>query len=531
METFLPMPATSSRLKYCLGILVLTILLLPAGAFAEVRALWVMPWSLTSQAKIDTIIQNAVATGHTELLLEVRYRSDALYTTNRKSNRFTNPEPRSYVLANDGFDPLAYAIRQAHLQNLKVQAWVVVLNATTTDRERIKQNYIYQNHYNWISHDGSGKKMLNTDQFGYYIDPGVPEVHDYLIEVLSDIVDGYPELDGLHLDYIRYPNVSMGFHPVSVARFEEQKASNPELSWNEWRTHNVTSFVERLYHQVKQINPSIMLSAAVIANYREAVNLYGQAWEDWLRLGIIDRIYPMLYNIDNEVFERNLFRISQMPRHRDIIMGLRAWNANGNSLSKRNNGKRNTYTISDVKYKIDLVRNIGFGGLALFSYESLMLDSALYDLAALAYPPALSEQITRLQPTSAQELSLNPKPSVTIKASKPVETEEPITLSSPEPSIMKWEVLPMEGKFVINLDLPREGRWKWEIRNAENNILYQRYRYYLRGENTDYWSGILDNGDTVKPGAYTVHIFQDEQKSIIIPFVWHESGNTDVRPQ
>ncbi|MDZ4122279.1 MAG: family 10 glycosylhydrolase, partial [Candidatus Cloacimonadaceae bacterium] len=183
---------------------------------AEVRALWVMPWSLTSRAKIDSVIENAVLSGYNELLLEVRYRSDALYTPNNRSSRYYNPEPRSYILADNGFDPLAYAIKRGHEANLQVQAWVVVFNATPLDRELIQKNYIFKNHPDWITYDNTGQRMRNSDQFGYYIDPAIPEVREHLFEVFCDIVDGYPELDGLHLDYIRYPNVSLGFHPTSL---------------------------------------------------------------------------------------------------------------------------------------------------------------------------------------------------------------------------------------------------------------------------------------------------------------------------
>ncbi len=534
MEILLPMP----RSRLLNQVLFWLMLLIPLWINAEERSLWVMPWSLTSASKIDSIIRNAVESGHTELLLEVRYRSDALYTTNRRSSRFHNPEPRSYVLPNDGFDPLAYALAEAHKQNLKVQAWVVVLNATTTSKDRIAENYIYKNHNSWISHDNSGKKMLNADQYGYYIDPGIPEVQDYLIEVLSDLVDGYPELDGLHLDYIRYPNASMGFHPTSRARFEEYKQTMGELSWNEWRQLNVTTLVANLYTRIKEINPRIMLSAAVIANYNEAVNLYAQAWEEWLREGIIDRIYPMLYNIDNDVFERNLQRIALMPRHQDIIMGLRAWNANGNSLASSNRGKRNTYTISDVKHKIDLVRKIGFGGISLFSYESLMLDNALFDLAAIAYPPSLatvyppglSIEPVRLEKQNTPVISIKSADSTFVQPKVTTTIPKSVTHAIIDVSEVKCDVIPQDGKFVINLDLPSEGRWKWEVRTSENFVLYQRYRYYLKGDNIDYWSGVLDSGDQIQPGVYTVHLYQEGQKSKILPFIW-QSEESNVQPQ
>lgn len=495
MQMFAILNNNTVRLKH--GVLIL-LLLLPLTAFAEIRSLWVMPWSLTSKAKIDSIIDNAINSGQNELLLEVRYRSDALYTTNRRSQRFPNPEPRSYVLTNSDFDPLEYAIKQAHKANLKVQAWVVVFNATPLDKEKISQNYIYQNHNDWITHDNKSNKMRSVDQFGYYIDPGVPEAQEYLLNVLCDIVDGYPELDGLHLDYIRYPNISMGFHPTSVERFNAYNAENPELTWNEWRSSLISGFVERLYTMVKNINPNVMLTAAVIANYSEAVNLYAQEWEKWLANGYIDKIYPMLYNADSDLFKRNLSRIGKMPRQNDIIMGLRAFNGNGSSLALKNGKKRNTYTIYEVKDKIDIVRNYNFGGLALFSYESLLIDNALFDLARMAFPTRIESQITAVSiPESIVE----------------------------EPTNIMNEVQIVEGEISLKLFLPQEGRWKWEVRSSDGAVMFQRYRYYLKGENTEYWNGILDDGNMIKNGVYTIHIYNEEQQTYIQPLILENFGS------
>jgi hypothetical protein len=105
-----------------------------------------------------------------------------------------------------------------------------------------------------------------------------------------------------------------------------------------------------------------------------------------------------------------------------------------------------------------------------------------------------------------------------------------ITDFNSERSDVKCDVIPQDGSFVIKLDLPTEGRWKWEVRTSENSVLYQRYRYYLKGENLDYWNGVLDNGDLLQPGVYTVHLYQDSQKAVVLPFIW-QSEERNVRPQ
>lgn len=448
------------------------------------------------------MIERAVLNNQNEILLEVRYRSDALYTPNRLSTEFPNPEPRSYILNNDNFDPLAYALSKAHKAGLKVQAWVVVFNATPVDKERIKQNHIYNNHYDWISYNSNGEKMLNTDQFGYYIDPAIPEVQDYLLNVFADIVRGYPDLDGLHLDYIRYPSVSMGFHPISLQRFETAKKTNPDLSWNQWRIDNVSSFVSRVNTKIKTVNPGIILSAAVIANYQDAVNLYAQAWETWLQDGIIDRVYPMLYNVDNSLFDRHLNRMLKMPHQEKIIVGLRAWNANGSSLAVTNHGKKNTYSILDLKHKIEKVRNAGFNGLALFSYESIILEDAFEHLSRMVFPAEPKQYIAQQPESTIYDAGFSPSHE---------STDLQYSLS-PLPSLslavptIHIGIKGSKDTYTISLNLPEEGRWKWEIVDKGSGVIYQRYRYYLKGENEDYWNGVLDDGSTILPGNYSFKI-------------------------
>lgn len=463
----------------------------------QIRSVWVLPWNISSPSQIDEVIRQAVLSGQTELLVEVRYRSDALYTPNRIPNPFYNPEPRSPILGYDSFDPLEYIIQKARLADLQIHAWVVVFNATPLDSVRLATNYIYQNHREWITYNANGTRMNTGVQYGYFIDPGIPEVQDYLLDVFSDLVYSYPELDGLHLDYIRYPSPEYGYHPISLKRYEDYRQVNPRTTWNEWRILQIDSFVERLHNRIKDINEKIILSAAVFAFYEDAEYSYAQKWENWLKKGIIDRVYPMLYNRDEESFIRNLNTIDKMKQGKKIVMGLRAWNNDGSSLIPKPDAYPNgTYTIYDVADKVDLLSSKKLAGIALFSYEGLRKDNALYELSKLIYPDT-PHRIPDLLAYHEQEA---PSPPIT-----------PVIRSNFELSIE-------QDMYQIRIDVPNDGRWKWELKNKDQKIVYQRYRYYLEGDNTDYWNGILDDGTRVSTGEYFVHLFKDsDQFEYIIP--------------
>lgn len=458
--------------KFCL---LLFLLISVLYLCAEVRSLWVLPWNITSPQAVDRVISDALSSNQNELLVEVRYRADALYTPNRLGNKYYNPEPRSYILQNDGFDPLAYTLQQAHAHNLKVQAWVIVFNATPTARELVEQNYIFNNYPHWITYNEQGNQMRSSEAFGYFIDPGLPEVQDYLLDVISDIVNGYPQLDGLHLDYIRYPSSQWGFHPISVSRFEDTKENGEMISWNEWRIRQVTEFVSKCSIRVKSINPNLMLSAAVFSNISEARISYAQDWYDWLKKGIVDRVYPMAYHLDYNVFSNQLDEMLYYGLEQNLVIGLRAWNANGKSLMPKDNPE---YNLEHIIKRINRIREGKFGGIALFSHHSITQNGALDSLALLSYPP--------------------------------IENKLPIEPMYTEENAADVKVNLVAGTYVIEIMLPKEGKWFWSISDTNNTLIYNKQRFYFKGLNQEFWNGKLINGTYIAPGNYIFTVFHED---------------------
>jgi len=449
------------------------------SCLAETRSVWVMPWDITSPGAINTVIQTALDAHQNELLVEVRYRADALYDTSRGAFRYPNPEPRSYVLKDDGFDPLDYILQKGHEANLKIQAWVVVFNATPLESGLLAKNYIYQNHRDWITYTRSGRRMTASEQYGYFIDPGIPEVQDYLLNVIGNLVAGYPDLDGLHLDYIRYPSPDLGYHPISVARYEDYCRDYGEISYNAWRMMQVTSFVEKVNKLVKEENPDMLTSAAVFSNITEAKVDYAQNWPDWLQRKLMDRIYTMTYITKWNRFNEQLDQIRLLHADDRIVIGLKAWTDSGRSLISEDSYG---YGLTDLSARIAEVRRQSMKGIALFSYSGLKIGNVWKQLTDLCYPPLPEEAVRTI----------------------PGEKEEDSTAVS-------FVLTEAEGEYQLELSLPRAGYWCWEIWDGDYSYAYARL--YQEGLNYDHWDGMVQKADSgtsmaLSAGKHLVHLYQ-----------------------
>ena len=326
--------------------------------YADTKGLWATAWDLTSPEKIDEVISYSQQNGVTEIYAHVRYRSDALYTPNRFFSEYYNPEPRSYVLDNEGledFDPLAYIIEQTIDTGIDIFAWVTLFVATPHATDRLDPNHLYYTKSDWITRDFLDRRMATNSYEGAFIDPGVPAVQDYLINVFLDIVTNYP-IKGIQLDYVRYPDSQFGYAPAAVKSFQE--SNRDESEFHNWKEEQVTRFVRRLYAEIKDYDPEIVVSADTISNLTKGQERHSQDWTKWLSEGIVDYVYPMSYAFEDDVIERELNEFLSWKER--IIVGLRAWNE----------GKR-VYKTESIESKMNLVLDKGFAGYALFSYDGV----------------------------------------------------------------------------------------------------------------------------------------------------------------
>ncbi len=223
-----------------------------------------------------------------------------------------------------GWDPLAEAVKLAHERDMELHAWVWTFAAGNQRHNEIinvNPNYpgpVLAAHPDWANYDNLGN-MIPVGQTKPFFDPANPEVRQYLLKLYDEIVTRY-NVDGLQLDYIRYPfqdpsaGRTYGYGKAARAQFQQLTGVDPinispsQPEWQKWttfRTEQIDSFVAQVSQQLRQKRPNLILSVAVFPLPElERIQKIQQNWEVWARRGDVDLIVPMTYALDTSSFQR-----------------------------------------------------------------------------------------------------------------------------------------------------------------------------------------------------------------------------------
>ena len=354
----------------------------PAGAdVPEVRALWVDSFNpgLRTPADIDDLISRARWGNFNTIVAQVRRNAQTLFPSALEGLIEGYMPPA-------GFDPLGDLIVKAHAEGIEVHAWAnigpvysghpTIPTAAWPCRVPCDPNHVFNRHgwgkpaeEYWLtrthpSHTAGTHSDFpgeRSDSGLWFMDLGHPAAADHTIAVLIDMLRRY-DIDGIHLDYIRYPEMpivspappgvglpfSIGYNPISVRRFNAaygRPAGSLPDPWDpgfsQWRRDQVTAFVRRLYLEMYFIKPRAKLSAALITFFRgpntveprtfqqtEPYYRVFQDWNGWMDEGILDLGMPMVYKAQHAASTVVQFREwieftknAQYDRHGTIGLG------------------------------------------------------------------------------------------------------------------------------------------------------------------------------------------------------------------
>ena len=344
-------------------ILILFSLIICAQPKNEVRAVWIatafnLDWPTShgvnnQKNEIKNILDFLKEAHFNTIYLQVRARGDLLYPS--------SIEPFAKSLTgklgkNPGYDPLKYFIQESHKRGIELHAWWNVYKVFGKGLpEKTKPYHIV------LANPELCKYFKNE----WWLDPGNPKSNKYLMKLVMEMVTKY-DLDGINLDYMRYPDKE--FDDDSTYQiYGEGKVKD------KWRRENVNKFVTELYDKIISIKPNLKIGSSPLGIYKSedttytlfgAYNRASQDSKKWLLFKKQDYISPQLFwNIDSlPKYDILLKEWISNSNGRHVIAGVAAYKL----LPEFKNWK-----ITEISAQIDSIRKIGANGISIYRLTML----------------------------------------------------------------------------------------------------------------------------------------------------------------
>lgn len=178
------------------------------------------------------------------------------------------------------YDPLAFCIEECHRRGMECHAWVVCFPCG---------KFAQQKAYGQRAINVRHPELMQKGKEQWFLDPAKPATATYLAEICGEIARNY-DVDGIQLDYIRYPEKEMGL---------------PRTLSNKERQTNVTRVVRAIHDKIKSIRPWVKFSCSPVGKYADLPRQSSRGWNardavaqdavQWFREGLMDWLAPMMY--------------------------------------------------------------------------------------------------------------------------------------------------------------------------------------------------------------------------------------------
>lgn len=368
----------------------------------EVRAIWLDRNTIVqaqSKENLARLFDYLAAAGINTVLLETVNASYPIYPSQVAPEQ--NPLTK-------GWDPLEAAVTLAHEQGMELHAWVWVFAAANANHNPLlnqSPDYlgpVLSVHPDWAIVTQAPAAVNRSPKT--FFDPAHPAVRHYLLSLLEEITTQY-DVDGIHLDYIRYPFQhphATDYDGASRQQFLRETGIDPQeitrdnhtawLRWQDFRTQQIDTFVRQVSQRLRMQRPDLILSAAVFPYVRgERLAKIQQNWEAWAQQGDLDVIFLMSYVEETPTLEKLTQPWLELSFNHTsfVIPGLRLLEV------------PEAVTLDQIQ----LVRDFSSGGYGLFATQHL--SPQLLETLAVTQGKALSTQppIPYRQPLQSAALS------------------------------------------------------------------------------------------------------------------------------
>ena len=296
------------KFKTVILALVLILPLFRLDAFAdtntEMRGVWVssvynMDWpqtknNITAQKKEYTdLLDKLKSVEMNTVIVQIRPKSDALYKSsiNPWSEYLTGTQGKD-----PGYDPLVFLIDEAHKRGMEFHAWLNPYRITTsgTDTSKLASNNPAVLHPDWVV-----KHSISNGEALIY-NPGLPEVRQYIVDTVKEIVTNY-NVDGIHFDDY--------FYRSGIDDDKAYKMYGNGMSKDDWRRENVNTLLQEVKSCIKSIKPNVKFGVSPSGIWKNKSSdstgsdtrgkeSYYSDYADtrtWIKRNLVDYITPQIY--------------------------------------------------------------------------------------------------------------------------------------------------------------------------------------------------------------------------------------------
>ncbi len=361
----------------------------------EVRAVWLttlnsLDWPSVKatnpqsierqQQQLCSILDQLQRSNVNTVLLQTRVRATTIYPSRYEpfDGCLTGKPGRD-----PGYDVLSYAIEQCHRRGMELHAWVVAIPVGKWNAIGCKQ-----------LRERYGSLIRKIGDEGY-MNPEMSQTSDYIAKICKEIAENY-DVDGIHLDYIRYP--------------ENWKQTQSKSKGRE----NITRIVRSIHEQVKSVKPWVKISCSPVGKYSDLSRYPSRGWnaydavcqdaQGWLRTGIMDQLYPMMY-FKGDNFYPFAVDWADNTYGRTVAPGLAVW-----LLSRR---EGSDWPLTEITREMHVLRTLGLGHTYFRSRFFTDNTKGIYTFTKdrIDHYPALTPPMTwqsSVLPTRPQGMNIKP---------------------------------------------------------------------------------------------------------------------------
>lgn len=326
----------------------------------ETRAVWLttiggLDWpssysAPSQQAELCHILDKLQEININTILIQTRIRASVIYPSDIEpwDGCMTGKIDKS-----PGYDPLKFVIDECHRRGMELHAWVVTI---PVGKWNSRPTRLLRSRY--------PSTIKRIDDEGY-MDPSSPYTASYLANICREITKNY-DIDGIHLDYIRYPE-----------NWKERIDAN-------YARQNITNIVSAIHDAVKAEKPWVKLSCSPIGKFDDLTrykslgwNAYSAVYQDaqgWLANGLIDMLFPMMYFRNDQFFPFALDWKEHSPNG-SVAAGLGIY-----FLDPKESSRGKEWSLDDVRRQLYFIRQNGIGQCFFRTRYLINNTKGIYDL-------------------------------------------------------------------------------------------------------------------------------------------------------